>query len=64
MKTKIITGVKIRLLVFMTSFGFLFAYCFVWFLMDLPATKWAGLLLAILSGLSSSGLFYWIGKGE
>ncbi len=64
MKSQIITGLKLGCLVFITTTGFLFTYSAIWILMGLQETWWAAVLLTILSGLSTAGLFCWIAKGD
>ena len=56
MKRKSKIYLKCGLLMFMVAAGFLFTYVYIWIWLGLPESKWAMVLLAVLSGLSTIGL--------
>lgn len=62
MKNRIITRIKSSILVSVLAAGFLLVYTCIWFSAGLPGTWWAAALLAVLSGLSTVGLIFWITK--
>ena len=64
MKRKAALYLKCGMLLFMVAAGFLFTYAYIWLLAGLPETWWAAALLAVLSSMSTIGLFHWIGKED
>ncbi len=63
MKGKIDTVLKVFVMVFTMLMGVFFTYAFIWFLLELPAEKWAIVLLFALAALSMVGFIFWI-KGD
>ncbi len=64
MKRKVALYLKCGLLMFTVAVGFLFTYAYIWLWAGLPETWWAAALLAVLSGMSTIGLIFWIGKED
>lgn len=60
MRGKIDTILKVFVMVFTMLMGVFFTYAFIWFLFDLPATKWAIVMLFGLAALSLLGFIFWI----
>lgn len=64
MKRKIALYLKVGLLLSMVATGFLFTYAYIWILIGMPGNWWVAVALAVLSGISTLGLFRWIGKED
>lgn len=64
MKGKIDTVLKVFVMVFTMLMGVFFTYAFIWFLLELPAEKWAIVLLFALAALSMVGFIFWIKDDE
>lgn len=61
MREKIIYYLKLFLLVWPAFNGYLFANLFIWYILGLPMTWWATVILSVLAGLSEYGTIRWVG---
>ena len=63
MKDNIINALKIFLFLFVMTMGFYLIYAYIWFIVGLPLSNWALLLLLAVAGLTEYGYFRWICEG-